>query len=147
MQMTEWFPNSGSPHPSPHGWRPCLGTNHFLYWFPLLPCWSVQPEPFTSLLELISHESKCWHCHFPQTLEHISLSFLCFHCFGVLWILFTPSLVGETPLISPSRAQETNLMTQAVHFHSHFAYRYSSSKILTPLYVSGWSTCPSSEIS
>lgn len=79
MQMTEWFPNPGSPHPSPCGWRPCLGTNHCLYWFPLLPCWNVQHELFTPLLELTSHESKSWHCRFPQTLERFSLHLLCFH--------------------------------------------------------------------
>jgi len=46
---------------------------HFLYWFPLLPSWIVQPELFTSLLQRTSHESKSWHCSFPLILGHFNL--------------------------------------------------------------------------
>lgn len=76
-QMTGWFPNPGSPHQSPCGWRPCLDTKHVLYWFPLLPCWIVQPQLRYCSWPLVNQN--------PDTalfLMHWSISasgLLCFH--------------------------------------------------------------------
>lgn len=70
--MTKQFPSPGSTHLSCWGWRPYMDPNLFLYCFPLLLCWSAQPELFISPLKLASHESKSWYCLFPQTLKHFS---------------------------------------------------------------------------